>query len=716
MLHVLRTTAVCRLKFWLLACLLFCLGLGALPGRAQTPAGNVGIGTTAPTQKLDVDGNLRVRGLSGTGVRLPQVQPDGTLGVGAPLFSSAPGGSVLPLDALRIAPDGEERTYDVVLYNNRLYAATDNGLRIYDVSNPAVPVLLGQQASGANAIAVSTSAGRTLLYSADYGNLLQVFDVTNPAAVSLLSQAATGEGSPTSSYPIDIAVSGTTVYVVNADGNTLEIFDVSNPLAPPVRRSTTLLAPYTSTLNGLRVTVAGTTVYIIDAENKALYVYNASNPSAPTRLNGAGGLALSAAPYGLALAGTALYIATNDGKLHVYDVATPANPTLLGSAAGGSSPIDLAVAGTKAVLVNYDATGVQIFDISNPAAPTLESTGPALPAAVAATVPSYAYPYSLATDGTTAYIGVDFSSLIGVVTLGGAPRVVVVGPDGSLGSVPAPAAPTPAPTLSLSGQTLSISGGNSVTLPSTATPGDNLGNHTATENLKLTGKWLSNDGGNEGLRVDNAGNVGVGSAPAASRLHVLNSGSYDVATFESGNAGPHLQLTKTGAGTAVVDYIGTDFGDANRQGALELRGVKSVTVSGDGNPDAPDLVVTEAGNVGVGTGSAAATSLDVNGALTLRPNAALINLTGDNQAVAVGNRSFLQVSSNSVTATDRTIVLGAGTQAGQVLYLMNMANNCELVDFTGVVNLSQTRILTAGDVLQLIWSGTKWFEVSYSDN
>ena len=37
--------------------------------------------------------------------------------------------------------------------------------------------------------------------------------------------------------------------------------------------------------------------------------------------------------------------------------------------------------------------------------------------------------------------------------------------------------------------------------------GDNLGNHTATENIKLNGNYLSNDGGNEGISVDNSGNV-----------------------------------------------------------------------------------------------------------------------------------------------------------------------------------------------------------------
>ncbi|MFZ9302895.1 MAG: hypothetical protein ACO239_05960 [Sediminibacterium sp.] len=44
----------------------------------------------------------------------------------------------------------------------------------------------------------------------------------------------------------------------------------------------------------------------------------------------------------------------------------------------------------------------------------------------------------------------------------------------------------------------------------TSTTADNLGNHTATNNVQLNGNYLSNDGGNEGIRVDNSGNVGIG--------------------------------------------------------------------------------------------------------------------------------------------------------------------------------------------------------------
>lgn len=54
---------------------------------------------------------------------------------------------------------------------------------------------------------------------------------------------------------------------------------------------------------------------------------------------------------------------------------------------------------------------------------------------------------------------------------------------------------------------------------------DNLGNHTATQNILLNNQWLSNDGGNEGIRVDNAGNVGIGTTPTTT-LDVGGTGGF----------------------------------------------------------------------------------------------------------------------------------------------------------------------------------------------
>lgn len=49
--------------------------------------------------------------------------------------------------------------------------------------------------------------------------------------------------------------------------------------------------------------------------------------------------------------------------------------------------------------------------------------------------------------------------------------------------------------------TISASGGG--------TTGDNLGNHTAARNVRLNGNWLSNDGDDEGIRIDNNGNASI---------------------------------------------------------------------------------------------------------------------------------------------------------------------------------------------------------------
>ena len=40
------------------------------------------------------------------------------------------------------------------------------------------------------------------------------------------------------------------------------------------------------------------------------------------------------------------------------------------------------------------------------------------------------------------------------------------------------------------------------------------------DNIKLNGKWLSNDGGNEGIRIDNYGKVGIGTTSSGAALEV----------------------------------------------------------------------------------------------------------------------------------------------------------------------------------------------------
>jgi hypothetical protein len=126
------------------------------------------------------------------------------------------------------------------------------------------------------------------------------------------------------------------------------------------------------------------------------------------------------------------------------------------------------------------------------------------------------------------------------------------------------------------------------------------------------------------------------------------------------------------------------------------------------------MILDQAGNLSIGTATPN-TKLDIDGAIALRPTANTV--TADNQAITVGNRSFLRLTPDAVPAS-RTITLSNGLQDGQQLVIRvsaTGANGIELAD-SGNLNLSGTAMLDDGDTLTLIWDGTLWFEMYRSSN
>jgi hypothetical protein len=65
----------------------------------------------------------------------------------------------------------------------------------------------------------------------------------------------------------------------------------------------------------------------------------------------------------------------------------------------------------------------------------------------------------------------------------------------------------------------------------TLVTGDDLGDHTADQNIILNSHWLSGDGGNEGIYIDNAGRVGIGITNLFEKLRIKGSGNQDVAVI-----------------------------------------------------------------------------------------------------------------------------------------------------------------------------------------
>ncbi|UOQ97242.1 beta-propeller fold lactonase family protein [Hymenobacter sp. 5317J-9] len=291
----------------------------ALPwaARAQTAAGNVGIGTTAPTQKLDVNGHLRVRGLGGAGPRLPQVLPDGTLGLLDNADSSPVGTAPNLLNGANGTATGRGPVA-VAVNGATAYVvnATDNTLQTFDVTNPANPVLLngtvpgsggGGPGGGTSGLPIGDGPsgvavrGTTAYVVNANDGTLQVFNVGNPAQPTLLNGATRNAGTRTGSSPSAVAVSGTLVYVVNSSSNTLQVFDVSDPASPALLNNASPTGTRTGSAPSA-VAVSGTLVYVVNSSSNTLQVFDVSNPASPVLLNPAtpggttGGTATGNAP------------------------------------------------------------------------------------------------------------------------------------------------------------------------------------------------------------------------------------------------------------------------------------------------------------------------------------------------------------------------------------------------------------------------------------
>jgi hypothetical protein len=191
-------------------------------------------------------------------------------------------------------------------------------------------------------------------------------------------------------------------------------------------------------------------------------------------------------------------------------------------------------------------------------------------------------------------------------------------------------------------------------------------------------------GGLERMRVvGGSGFVGIGASQPTAQLHVRASVP-DAAAVQIRNA-------STGSGNIIVAENGAGAGV---------------------------LVLSSAGNLGVGSSTTPQTAMSIDGGLTLRSNT--VNVTADNQLITIGNRSFLILNSNNPPVY-RTIVLSNGLQVGQMLLLLVTGGAGSGVELVDNVNSSNANLTAAwlpenGDTLQLIWDGADWIELSRSNN
>ena len=244
----------------------------------------------------------------------------------------------------------------VAVSGNYAYLANStDGLRVYNVSNPASPLHVSHINNGGQAIGVAVSG--SYAYLANYTDGLRIYNVStpsNPINVGQTNNAANGGNAR------GVWIAGNYAYLANGpDG--LRIYNVSNP-ATPINVGHTNNIGY-----ALGVTVAGNYAYLANKDD-GLRIYDVSNPANPVNVGHTNNNANAGNARHVAVSGNYAFLANDTDGLRIYDVSNPANPINIGHVNDGGGAFGVAVAGNLVYLAN-DLDGLRVYDISNPANP-----------------------------------------------------------------------------------------------------------------------------------------------------------------------------------------------------------------------------------------------------------------------------------------------------------------------------------------------------------
>jgi CSLREA domain-containing protein len=218
------------------------------------------------------------------------------------------------------------------------------GLLLYDVSDPAAPVLLGSlDTTSASDVAVLGDRA----FVADGSSGLRVVDVSDPGSPrEVVGLPATGPAH-------EVEVQDGLVYVLD-HGFGLRVFDPTT-LAPVGALAVVDSPAYLS--------VAGGIAYVAD-RSIGLRLLDVSDPSAPVAV---GFLYLSV--FDVEVAGTLAYVGesglSGSVGLRIFDVSDPSDPDEVGTFETGGAA-DVEIAGDLAYLASR---GLRVVDVSDPAAP-----------------------------------------------------------------------------------------------------------------------------------------------------------------------------------------------------------------------------------------------------------------------------------------------------------------------------------------------------------
>lgn len=266
-----------------------------------------------------------------------------------------------------VAVDAAGGIKGVAIAGGRAYVANgDLGLKIYSVGS--VPTLSGGMNDPFSATRIAMAGGRSVVTGAHLPTAsarLRVLDTTDPTVPEVLGELPT---TVTAAGILDVAMNGSGTLAVTAMGTAgIWVVDLANPSAP-VRRG---VYDTSGVAFAVALNASGSLAYVADGSG-GLKVVSLANPSAPSQV---GSIALSGIQRDVAVQGSVAYVVDQMGRLVTVDVANASAPQQLGALTMGRYAYNVAVSGTLAIMhTQGSAAYLDVVDVTTPASPVIRSS------------------------------------------------------------------------------------------------------------------------------------------------------------------------------------------------------------------------------------------------------------------------------------------------------------------------------------------------------